>query len=1142
MAKAAAHTEASKKLTDLTSKNADARYTRKGRNLRDKVRRAASEVGSSTEYQTLNKEVDFVGKELEIEEARLADLRKGGATDADPRIKTLNDEIAYLKKRQNKIRESIDTINNRPAMIKRSHELSGNAPKVADIVEISRLRAEIASAVRNGEADLAEELNRRLYNKYGDATRLPRWKELEDFFERRQNDIIDGNPTEELMAVTTDGRNIKFSVMERPVGDVASREGVEAAASRLPTEPPAPTSKRSRGARRALNETKMLQEAVESDTEAVAGRSFNESARNIRYDTSNVFDPTPDSPSPASATSKSKNTSPSKAKTAKDKAKEDKASKDKRILDRLVPKESPGERLVITNSILMRMGQVPILRGLGRSLLRLQTAGTGFGAIHNSSRVLDMMVTGFNMLDRPEALVKSLGYNNGSMRTMQNFRDQARIAVNELAVAEQRARKSGHYQGSVDEDMLLQTALDTGSSEGLNEGLRGMYDVMRRHYQETGRRLNVSHPELEIEPNYRPRQANTSAVLARMNEAQQNFSDAYADRIMNSGTPIPDELADSIGVPRGTAYNVLSSADQAAFESAVREYSNRMAAESIHRLTNGVTEAGIGYRRATSRADSAAARKLEDAVYNNPKVRRWYIGSPVLEHKLYMETRAPQIMFDAQLSEALGEPATFDDVISAMRTHSITIEDAAVRAEFTKGVDRLQSKWEYHTGRAQYQHSDFLDAALRVSTGVVRGSFGSFWGLAGLATEVPRAVAAARMYGGGMEGMFDLLHAVRNSGDMDTFADIAHATDQYCTHAHSSFGSGVGTSFSERLLAPWERMWSVATGQEAVTNGGVALSRVGGTLVSAAEAYGETGMRLGGMQYFSGIARVVADRQAKRFISRNIDNMERLATALQKIGQVADNTPASREAFKKAAKEAGIPYDVALQMNHSGLLTPDVVKSLKNGLEGQESVWNMGAMRGRVDDRAMSAAMDFLTAAHNFHVPTASLASSVETGNVVNKLFYNLTSYSRAFALNVAFRTAANGRLSTMLGTFAAVMIGENIYQSVRDVATGKSDPDKLQQQWNDDPAGYFLKKAVKSPWLGAHSTPAMAALDTVLGNNTMNTRGNTVMGPILQSGRQFSRMLYSNEKTGKRDYTFLESHAPLFNTWYSRLITGGLE
>lgn len=253
-------------------------------------------------------------------------------------------------------------------------------------------------------------------------------------------------------------------------------------------------------------------------------------------------------------------------------------------------------------------------------------------------------------------------------------------------------------------------------------------------------------------------------------------------------------------------------------------------------------------------------------------------------------------------------------------------------------------------------------------------------------------------------------------------------------------------------------------------------------------------------------------------------------------------TPASREAFKKAAKDAGIPYDVALQMNHSGLLTPDVVKSLKNGLEGQDRVWNMGAMRGRVDDRAMSAAMDFLTAVHNFHVPTSSLASSVETGNVVNKLFYNLTSYSRAFALNVAFRTAANGRMSTMLGTFAAVMIGENIYQSVRDVAMGKSDPDKLQQQWNDDPAGYFLKKAVKSPWLGAHSTPAMAALDTVLGNNTMNTRGNTVMGPILQSGRQFSKMLYSNEKTGKRDYTFLESHAPLFNTWYSRLITGGLE
>lgn len=301
-------------------------------------------------------------------------------------------------------------------------------------------------------------------------------------------------------------------------------------------------------------------------------------------------------------------------------------------------------------------------------------------------------------------------------------------------------------------------------------------------------------------------------------------------------------------------------------------------------------------------------------------------------------------------------------------------------------------------------------------------------------------------------------------------------------------------------------------------------------------------MRLGLMQYFSGITRVTADRQAKRFISRNIDNMERLATALERIGNAADNTPASRAAFKNAAEEAGIPYDVALQMNHSGLLTPDVVRSLRNGLEGQENVWSMGLMRGRVDDRTMGAVMDFLTAAHNYHVPTSSLASSVEAGSIFSKLYYNLTSYSRAFAMNVAFRTAANGRMATMMGTFAAVMIGENIYQTMREVSTGKTDPDKLQQQWNDDPAGFFLKRAAKTPWLGAHNTTAMAALDTITGNSTATMRGNTVLGPILQSANQFSKMLYTNEKTGKRDYRFLESHTPLINTWYSRLMIGGME
>jgi hypothetical protein len=1151
--KIAANNAAAKKLNELKPEEF---ATKKGRNIRNKARKAAAEVGNNTEYSVLRRETELIDAELAAKQAERDALRAAKATDADPRLVDALDEITYLEKRRTKIAGEMNTIEGRPAMIRRSHELGSAAPKVENVMEISRLRAQIAVAVRRGENEFAEELNRRLYNLYGDATQLPRWTALEDFFIARQMDALDGKPVEDILSATMDGRNIRFSVASREAEDIAVQVGVDDVIGDLPTRPDMPSMK---GVRVATESTKkaakdmrdqqMLEAAMESDPATAEARSASK-ARTVSYVNSAVTDPTvsvPSAPTATSGASGSKPASPggkgTKAPTKEEVKANEKVEKQKRILEKLSSKSNPGERLVITNEILMRMGQVPILRGLGRAIFSLQTAGTGFADIHNSARVLDMMVTAFNMLDRPEALVKSLGFNDGAVRTMQNFRDRGRLAVNELTSAEVRARNAGHYRGRPDEDQLLQDALDSGDTTGLNAGMLEMYQIMRRHYDEAGQRLAVSHGAGTVRPNYRPREPNSGAIMARMNEAQGNFRDAYAHRIMTSGEPIPDTVADAIGVPRGTAYNVLSVADQNAFRPAIEEYANEMAVHTISRLTSGVTEAGVGYRVATSRADSAAARTLEDAVYRDPRVRQYYIGSPVQEHKLYMEIRSPQILFDAQLTEMLGERANFDEVIDALRSHANTILDSQVKREYEQGVDLLEQKWHYNTGRAQYNNTKFFDPAFRVSTGVVRGSFGAFWGMAGIATEMNRAVTASRLYGGGMRGIFDLMHAIRHSNDLAAMEDIAHATDQYSSLAHSSFGSSVGTTMAQRFIAPWERVWHTMTGREVITNGGTPMGRGTSTVVAAAEAYGETGMRLGGMQWASGVARLVADRQAKRFVTRNIDNMERLATALERIGAVAENTPQARAAFKNAAAEAGLPYDVALQMNHSGLLTPNAIRNLRNGLAGQEECWSMGMMRGRVDDQTMSAVMDYLTAAHNFHVPTASLASSVESRSVWHKLVYNLTSYSRAFALNVAYRTATNGSYATMLSTIAAVMIGENIYQATRETITGKKTVEDLEQEWEDNPSAFFVSRAVKSPWLGAHNSSALSVIDQIAGGSAgANMRGNSALAPIMQSFGQVNKLIFSDEKTGERDLKFLNTHTPLFNTWYSQLITGGLE
>lgn len=1131
----AAHTKEAAKLAQEEAKDVNFLYTKKGRNLRTKVRKAAANVAGTTEYAAAKKEAELIEAELGLARNRVDTLKKSGSTSADPELKKAQDELAYLEGQAKKVKDSINAIEGRPAMIVRTHNLNSSAPNVNDVVELSRLRSQIAVAVESGETEFAEELNRRLYAKYGDANRLPRWSALEDFFIKNQRAALEGRPKETLMTVTMDGRNVKYSVAEAAAQDVAVREGVDTAAAALPTKPTMPSKKSSAAvteadikARRAMSDQQQLEAALETDADVAAARAAAAAPQGVRYENAAVSDA-------ADGLSVSK---PTKETTkVGGKVEADAPDKASTILEKLVPKESSGERLVITNGVLMSMGRIPALRGLGRALFRAQAAGTGFGYIHNSSRVLDMMVAAFNMLDRPEALVKSLGFNNGSLRTLQNFRDRGRIAVNELAVAEQRAIRNGHLNTMSDTN--IQNALDTGVTTGLTPGELEMHNILRRHYNEVGARLEISHPGVSRE-NYRPREANSNVILARQQEAQTDFANAYAERIRTSGNAIPNELADEFGIARGTSWSALSPEDQAAYAARLTTYSNEMAVETISRLTNGITENGVGYRRASNTPRSNSARSLEDEVANNPAVRRWYIGSPVQEHKIYMEVRAPQILFDAQLSEAVGSPSTFDDVIAAMRQHSLTMTDSSVRAEFNRGVDRLERKWNYHVGRAQYNHNEFLDPALRVSTGIVRGSAGAFWGMAGLTTEVPRAIWGAKMYGGSfMHGFMDALHAIRTSNDLGAIEDIAHATDQYSTYAHSAFGSSIGTSVTERFIAPWERFWHVATGAEVLTNGGTPMGRLSGSTVAAAEAFGETGMRAGGMQYFSGVARVIADRQAKRFVSRNLDAMERMATALERIGNVAENTDSARRAFKQAAADSGLPHDVALQMNHSGLLVPDVIRNLRNGLAGQEQVFNLGALRGRVDDRTMGAMMDYLTAAHNFHVPTSSLASSVESRSAIDKMFYNLTSYSRSFATNVAFRTAANGRMATMLATFAAVMLGENIYQSVRGIATGKSDLDKMEQDWNDDPVKFVMGNAIKSPWLGAHHSSALSVVNSFSSDYGMSMRGNNIFGPMIQSFNQFNRVLFSDEKTGERDYSFFSSHTPLFNTWYSRLMLG---
>ena len=1156
-AQKAANTAAGKKLAEL---HLDEFATSKGRKIRNEARLAAASLGTDTRFAALSNLDQNLDETIAGINSNIAALQVAQHTEASDVMKAARAELTYLEKEAVKVKRHIADINGRPAQMRRVHELNSSAPKLVHVAALTRLRSALETAVSTGDKVGAARIQSEIYSKFGDATKLPRWPQLEEFFNKQARDIADGKPPEQLLDIKMNGRQVEITVSEAPKGDVAVRLGVADEMAGYKGDPSIHPSRKTKieGEHLAAEEQALdraleqrLVSAVTLDPTNVAARTADATDRVTRID---VFDATaPGTPAstglpPAKVAGAPAAATPAKATKPADGAAAvaEPSGTDKAqaaILASLAESGTAGERLLITSAILRGLGRVPQLRSLGRKLFAAQGAGTSFGTMHNSARVLDSIVTCFNMLDRPEALVKSLGSKLNNVRTLQNFRGQAQLAVAEVRNLYDIAARDGHWTAQSND--LINVALDTGVATGLNVGETAVFNAIRRHYQAAGEALNTAHGNQAALPNYRAREANSSLFNHR-DAAARDFRDAYRDNIMSGRNPMPDELLDTLGIPRGTTWAALTPAQQAdnAILQAVDAYATASGIESIKRISGSITEDGVGYtRQAGLSSSSTSARTMDDAVRNDPRIAQWFISSPIDNFKRYMEVRAPGAMFNAQLTEIHGTPTTFNDYIAALKSQTTAMPPAAAK-EYEAAIKLLEEKWKYATGRAQYNPDLHLDAFFRIGTGLVRGKSGGHWGLAGAVMEIPRAIAAAGLYGGSIgHGLMDAMHYIRHSNDRGLMSDIAHSVDQYSSFAHSTFGQSVGTTVIERFRAPWERAISVARGAEAITTGGQEYGRGVGTAIAVAEALGETAMRAGGMHYFSGMARVIADRQSKRFISRNINQMVDLADRLHAIGPVAEASTETIARFKLECRAAGIPYDVALQLNHNGMLTPQGTRNLQAAIAGQDEVFNLHDIRGAMTDQSFAPLMDFMQAVHAHAVPVTSLASSVQAKGALEKYFYMLTSYSRSFATGVAFRTAANGSWQTTAAAFAAVAIGENIYQTLRSIAVEKKTPEQLQQEWQDNPTMYFLKNTVKSPYLGAHHSTALSILDGTSGGSLQtHARGGNIFSGALDAYTGVTKLVYGKGPVSAKAWDTFKTHTPIVNTWYSRLMLGPLE
>ena len=123
--------------------------------------------------------------------------------------------------------------------------------------------------------------------------------------------------------------------------------------------------------------------------------------------------------------------------------------------------------------------------------------------------------------------------------------------------------------------------------------------------------------------------------------------------------------------------------------------------------------------------------------------------------------------------------------------------------------------------------------------------------------------------------------------------------------------------------------------------------------------------------------------------------------------------------------------------------------------------------------------------------------------------------------------------------TFGAVMVGETLYQSSRDVAKGKKTWDDVISEYEENTAAFIMKNGLKSPWLGGHHSTYMSMVDAVTPGdlNFDSTRGNSAFSTILSTYNQTVGRL-GKEEPDEAAFNILKGHTPVVNAWYSRVLS----
>ena len=194
----------------------------------------------------------------------------------------------------------------------------------------------------------------------------------------------------------------------------------------------------------------------------------------------------------------------------------------------------------------------------------------------------------------------------------------------------------------------------------------------------------------------------------------------------------------------------------------------------------------------------------------------------------------------------------------------------------------------------------------------------------------------------------------------------------------------------------------------------------------------------------------------------------------------------NKESFVRLAREAGFGGDwhLAVRMLRSGvtehidqiLTLADKTGTSKDRTFNFDAIdrWisDGGSMRRDEYQAARQSLWNFLDdSVSRFMVEPRVLDMNLTENRAWNRFMDIFMSWPRAFAGQKGFGASKAGRqnigIGHLVGFATAQIIWDSIYTTIQEIARGE-DPNKIQQQVEQDPVGWFMQKATRLPMTGA--------------------------------------------------------------------------